>query len=96
MAKAPKQKLSFNEKVQKDMPEFADEVASLSVQDLNNRLATLAKAAEESMQAKEDDEELEEAQTHSRELAAPYRDAAKMIRTKSKYIIGTIKEKGGA
>lgn len=92
MARAKK---SLQEKVQEELPEFASEVAGASVQDLNNRLAELAKASEQSEQAKEDDEELIEAQAHASELAAPYRDAKKMIRLKSRYIIATIKEKGG-
>lgn len=89
----PKQTLS--EKVHKEMPEFAGEVAGLSVDDLNGRLATLAKASEENSQMKEEDDRLEEAQREAKELAAPYKDAEKAIRTKSRYIISLIKEKGG-
>lgn len=91
-----KPKLSLKEKVQKEMPEFADEVGALSVQDLNNRLANLAKANEENEQKKEDDEELETARETASELAAPYKDATKALRLKSRYIIATIKDKGGA
>lgn len=91
-----KPKLSLKEKVQKEMPEFADEVGALSVQDLNNRLANLAKANEENEQKKEDDEELETARETASELAAPYKDATKALRLKSRYIIAMIKDKGGA
>ena len=94
MAKKPKASLS--EKVQKEMPEFASEVAGLSAQDLNNRLAELAKAAEQNEQAREGDEDLEEARANASQLAAPYNDAKKVIRLKSRYIIGLINEKGGA
>lgn len=92
MAKAKK---SLQEKIQEEMPEFAGEVAGLSVADLNNRLAEQAKAAEWNEQSKEDDEELEEAQAHASELGAPYRDAKKAIRLRSRYLIALIKEKGG-
>lgn len=92
MARAKK---SLQEKVQEDMPEFAAEVASLSVQDLNNRLATLAKGSEENEQAQEDDEDLEKARAEASELAAPYRDAKKAIRLRSRYVISLIREKGG-
>lgn len=92
MARAKK---SLQEKVQEDMPEFAAEVAGLAVQDLNNRLATLAKGAEENEQAQEDDEDLEKARSEASELAAPYRDAKKAIRLRSRYIISLIREKGG-
>ena len=92
MARAKK---SLQEKVQEDMPEFAAEVAGLSVQDLNNRLATLAKGAEENEQAQEDDEDLEKARAEASELAAPYRDAKKALRLRSRYVISLIREKGG-
>lgn len=92
MAKAKK---SLQEKVQEEQPEFAGEVAGLSVDQLNARLADQAKAAEWNEQAKEDDEELEEAQAHASELGAPYRDAKKAIRLRSRYLIDLIKEKGG-
>jgi hypothetical protein len=92
MAKAKK---SLQEKIQEEQPEFAGEVAGLSVDQLNARLAEQAKAAEWNEQAKEDDEELEEAQAHASELGAPYRDAKKAIRLRSRYLIALIKEKGG-
>lgn len=92
MARAKK---SLEEKIQEDMPEFAGEVAGLNVDQLNQRLAQLAKDAEANEQAKEDDEELEEAQKHASELGAPYRDAKKAIRLRSRYIIKMIGEKGG-
>ena len=87
-------KKSNRESVQEEYPEFANEVDALSVDQLNNRLATLAKYLEESETAKENDEALEEAKTASSELAAPYRDAKKAIRAKTKYVIATLKEKG--
>ncbi len=92
MARAKK---SLQEKVHEEMPEFAAEVAGLAVQDLNNRLAALAKGAEENEQAQEDDEELEQARAEASELAAPYRDAKKALRLRSRYVISLIREKGG-
>ena len=88
-------KKSVQEKVQEEMPEFASEVAGLSVAELNNRLAKLAKDSETNEQAQEDDEDLEKARGEASELAAPYRDAKKAIRLRSRYVIGLIKEKGG-
>jgi hypothetical protein len=95
MAKPKKEKLSFEQQFQKDNPDFASEVAGLSVQDLNNRLAELAKANEWNETKKEEDEDLEKAKGLASELAAPYRDEKKALRVKSKYVIGLIKEKGG-
>jgi hypothetical protein len=87
-------KKTIQELVQGEYPEFANEVAGLSADQLNNRLATLAKNLEESETAKEDDEALEQAKAEASELAAPYRDAKKALRAKSKYVISLLKEKG--
>jgi hypothetical protein len=86
---------SLEEKMQEEQPEFAGEVAGLSVDQLNARLAEQAKAAEWNQQAKEEDEDLEEKKAVASEAAAPYRDAAKAIRLRSRYLIKLIKEKGG-
>jgi hypothetical protein len=91
-----RQKKTIQETVQAEFPEFVGEVSGLSADQLNNRLATLAKNLEESETAKEDDEELEEAKAHASELGAPYRDAKKALRLKSKYVISILKEKGAA
>jgi hypothetical protein len=80
--------------IEEEYPEFVSEVAALTTDQLNNRLATLAKNLEESETAKEDDEELEEAKATASELGAPYRDMKKAVRAKSKYIIKTLKERG--
>lgn len=80
--------------VQEEFPEFASEVAVLDETNLNNRLAGLAKALEQSETAKEDDEALEDAKELATELGAPYKDAKKAIRVKSKYIIALLKERG--
>lgn len=90
-----KQKKSVKETVQRDMPDFADEVAGKSVEELNDRLAVLAKNQEELQQAKEADEALEQARAAASELAAPYREGKKALVLKTRYIIGLIKEKGG-
>lgn len=87
-------KKSNKESVQEEFPEFANEVNGLSTDQLNNKLATLAKHLEESETAKENDEALEQAKGDAAELSAPYRDAKKAIRAKSKYVIALLKEKG--
>lgn len=88
-------KKSVQEIVQKEMPEFAEEVAGLSVEDLNGRLAQFAKDFEATEDAKDADEELVQAQEKSTAMAAPYRDAKKAIKLKSRYVIALIQEKGG-
>lgn len=83
------------QKIEKELPEFVNEVAGLSVDDLNLRLSRLAKDYEAIEEAKEADEGLADARETSRALAAPYSDGKKVIRKKSSYIVALIKEKGG-
>ena len=87
--------LKLEEKIKKANPEFAEEVAGLSVEELDRRLAQLAKDLEATEDAKDADSELAQAQETVTQLAAPYRDAKKALRLKSRYVIGLIKEKGG-
>jgi hypothetical protein len=89
-------KKNLEETIHAEYPEFYSEVLSLSADELNTKLATLSKHAEESENAKEDDEELKEAKALASELGAPYRDAKKALRLKSKFVIKTLKDKGAA
>lgn len=89
-------KKSIQEKVQAEFPEFAEEIASLGINELNGKLASLAKGLQESEEAKEKDEELERTKLLATELAAPYRDVKKAVGLKTKYVISLLKEKGGA
>lgn len=86
---------SVKEKVQKEMPEFASEIDSSSVAQLEARLSGLAKAFEETDEAQKADEELSSTQTLVSELKGPYTDAKKAIRLKTKYVISAIRDKGG-
>lgn len=91
-----KPKKSIETQVQEQLPDFAGEVAGLSVQELNARLSELAKAREQNSDAKEEDEELENVRKVVSELSAPYRDAEKALKLKSRYLIKLIDEKGGS
>lgn len=90
-----KPKKDVRTKAQKQIPDFVEVVDALGVPELEKRLNTLAKQAEEVESSKENDEGLEEAKQVASELAAPYRDAKKEIRLKTRYIIQLIGEKGG-
>ena len=88
-------KLDTIQKIQKELPDFCSEVASLSVEQLDARLASLAKDRESNKDAKDADEGLAQAKAEARELGQPYRDASKVISQKSTYIVSLIQEKGG-
>lgn len=92
MARAPK---TIQEKVQKEFPEFAADVDALSVSDLEARLSKLAKDFEAVDDAQKADEELKSTKVMASELAAPYTDAKKATRLKTKYVIASIRDKGG-
>ncbi len=89
-------KLDIAAKLSKENPEFVAEVQGLSVEQLDARLAQLAKDGEAVEDAKEADEAYQVARTGTKEMGAPYRDAKKALRLKSRYVIGLIREKGGA
>lgn len=82
-------------KIEKELPDFVNEVAGLPVDSLNGRLSQLAKDYEAVEQAKENDGDLSDAREEAKLLGAPYREAKKAIRMKSSYIVALIKEKGG-
>ena len=90
-----KPRISVKNKVEKDFPEFAGEVAGLSIEELNARITHCAKASEAVQGAKEADEELENTKELVKQLLAPYREALAANRLKTRYLIALIKEKGG-
>lgn len=93
MAKNVKKDLT--QTVMADFPEFADEVQALpDAAQLNARLASLSRDLNAVSEAKGADEDLRQAKEHSRELGAPYRDAAKALNLKSKFIILTMRNRG--
>ncbi len=89
-----KPKKSLKEKVQAEYKDFALEVDRLNSDDLNSRLATLAKELERSETHKEQNDALQAAREAVQELAGPYKDTAKAIRLKTRYIIALLNEKG--
>lgn len=95
MAKQKKEPVTFEGKVQKEFPEFTQEVAGLDVQALKNRIATYARELSESEECKENDEALQTAKAELKELGAPYREVKKAVATKTRYLLVLIKEKGG-
>lgn len=88
-----KEKKSIQQVMSKENPEFVAEVSGLSVESLNSRLADVAKGIQAVDDSKDADEQLQDARAHAVELNAPYVDAKKALRHKSKYIIELIKEK---
>jgi hypothetical protein len=89
-----KEKKSLAVRIQKEMPEFFDEVASLDATALEARIVQLAKGLEEVEKTKDEDEGLQAARATARDLNAPYVEAKKAIRLKTSYICQLLEEKG--
>ncbi len=90
-----KPKKDIQEIALKEFPQFVEECQALSVEELDARLTTFAKSREEVQDTKDADEGLEDAQAEARSLSAPYTEALKSIRLRSRYLIAIIKERGG-
>lgn len=96
MSKAPKKKLSFEEKMAQEQPQFVGEVVGLSVDQLRGRLGDICKASSENDENQKNDEELTQAKAHAKELAQTYAEPRKELKKKIKFLVSLIREKGGA
>ena len=100
-----RQKKNVREKVEKQFPEFVQEVSSLGLPDLERRLSTCAKQMEEVqsvLDCSSEDPAHQKAVTAIsstkevlKEMTGPFTDCKKALRLKTKYLIETIKDKGG-
>lgn len=88
-------KKTVQEQVHENYPDFANTIEALSVMELEMRLSAYAKENVKVDEAKEADEELARVSALKSEFEAPYKDAKKALKLKSKYIISLIREKGG-
>lgn len=75
--------------------EFKEEVDTLGIDALEERIVNLQKGLDESRAHKEENVALKNAKDEVAELSGPYNDVEKAVKIKTKYIIELIKEKGG-
>jgi uncharacterized small protein (DUF1192 family) len=75
--------------------EFRDEVWGLSVEKLEDRIATLQKALDESEEHKKENQALKDLKDEVSLLEGPYNDVKKAVKVKTKFLIELIKDKGG-
>ena len=76
--------------------EFADAVPSMSVDELNKKLADMAKYDEELNQAKELDTDLARAREQLKVCNETYKTPKKAIKLKTKLIVETLQGRGRA
>ena len=86
--------MTNSEKVEKEFPDFANEVRGLDGAALKARIVQLQQALEESEAYKEANELLQQARAQVTELAGPYRDVKKAVKLKTKYILELLKGVG--
>jgi hypothetical protein len=86
-------KKSVQEKMKDANPEFVMACEGLSIEQLDSRLAGLAKDAESINEAKENDTDLAAAKETASSLGAPYRETKKAVKLKTKYVLQLIKER---
>jgi ABC-type Na+ transport system ATPase subunit NatA len=90
-----KNKKDIRKQVQKELPEFADEVNSLSVADINNRISKLAQDLNELKETEEADEYYQDLKEKIKAARSVYSDSKKIFSLKTKYLIDELKSKGG-
>lgn len=90
-----RQKKSFKEVVEKEYPEFVNDVVGLNLSDLESRISTYAKESEKVSEEKANNPTILDAKAELSLLLGPYKDTQKALRLKMKYLISLVKEKGG-
>lgn len=83
----------LNKKVQKEFPEFADEVLNLPEADLIKRITTLAQGARANDESKKADAQLQGARSDAKVFAAPYNDFKKAVKLKTTYILNLLEDR---
>lgn len=94
--KGPKQKLTFEQKLEKEDSEFTDSVRGLDIPQLEARIAKYQKELQDSEEHKAQNAPLKEAQANVKELSGGYSDCRKDVKKKTRYLISMIRSKGGA
>jgi hypothetical protein len=74
--------------------EFQDAIAGSSVEDINKRIAELAKAEEENQKLKKEDEDLSEKKEQVKYAAEGYRDSTKSYKLKMRFIMQCLSDSG--
>jgi hypothetical protein len=95
MGRPKSQPKTLREKTEKEFPDFVKEVDGLNIQEMEKRISNYAKELEDSEQHKEDNQALKDAHAEVTELAGPYKDVKKAVKVKTRYLIASIREKGG-
>lgn len=94
MAKKAKKDNSTYGKLKNIDPNFLDEVASMTTDDLKSRVVLIAKHAEEIKEAREKDDDLKRLKEQVKVAGETYSEPLKAAALKTKYIIELLVSKG--
>lgn len=97
--KTKKENLTFEQKMEKEFPEFTDSVNTMNLQKMELELARYTKELQDSEEAKKAAKELETVKTHLYELEkvfGPFKDFKRDVNKKIKYLIKVSRSKGGS
>lgn len=75
--------------------DYKDTIVSLSVEEINKRIAEVAKNQEENLKLMKDDQDLNEKKEAAKCASDQYREATKMNRLRILYAMRVISDKGG-
>lgn len=82
------------DKVEKELPEFAALANSAATMELNAKIAELTKGLEEVREALKNNEKIHNAREELKLLTGPFNDAKKTINLKIRYLIDRVKDRG--
>jgi hypothetical protein len=74
--------------------DFKDTISGSTVDEINARIAEVAKSEEENQKAKKDDQDLAEKKAQATEAGAQYKEASKMNRLRIRYAMRVLGDKG--
>jgi len=74
--------------------EWKDSVVSMSEEEINNRIAEIAKAESQNQQDKKDDQHLQECRLACKEAGMLYSENTKMSKLRIKYCMRILRDRG--
>jgi IS5 family transposase len=76
--------------------DFKDAIAASTPQEINDRIAEVAKNEEENQKAKKEDQQLVEAKAAAAAAGAGYKEASKMTRLRIRFAMRVLSDRGQA
>jgi len=85
--------VKLEKEISKTNESFCGEVRGMTEVQVKERIVMESRRRAQVEQSRDDDEELHAAKDDVKEFSAPYRDSLKVVNTKLKFLLETLKEK---